>query len=295
MLSWGLGGLAALAAAGAGGVELVLHGVLPGHATLDRAIGACCPPAVATTSRPPGPSIEATFVSRARQRRVGYTIAYPPGHDRGSALPLVIALHGYGGNHSNVLAHLSLPDAAALLIGGQPLPPMAIVSVDGGGGYWHPHPGDDPMGMLVNELIPMCQGLGLGKPPQRIGVIGLSMGAYGGLLLAEQHPGLVAAVAAISPAVWIRYSEAHNANPGAFANAQDFAAHDVIAHAKALGGTPIRIASGQQDPFHPGVEALIAALPPGATVVIGPGGHDETFESSQQPDSLAFLATHLVL
>jgi hypothetical protein len=31
---------------------------------------------------------------------------------------------------------------------------MALVTVDGGGGYWHPHPGDDPLGMVLYELIP---------------------------------------------------------------------------------------------------------------------------------------------
>ena len=84
---------------------------------------------------------------------------------------------------------------------GRPLPPLALVSVDGGGLYWNPHPGDDPMAMIVDELIPMCRRLGLGRPPRRIGVIGISMGGYGGLLLAEQHPRLISAVAAISPAV----------------------------------------------------------------------------------------------
>jgi hypothetical protein len=30
------------------------------------------------------------------------------------------------------------------------------VTVDGGGGYWNPHPGDNPQAMLTDELIPMC-------------------------------------------------------------------------------------------------------------------------------------------
>jgi hypothetical protein len=40
---------------------------------------------------------------------------------------------------------------------------MAMVAPDGGLGYWNPHPGDDPMGMVIDELIPMCQRLGLGR------------------------------------------------------------------------------------------------------------------------------------
>ena len=38
------------------------------------------------------------------------------------------------------------------------------------------------------------------------------MGGYGALLLAEKNPELIAAVAAISPAVWTTYSEARAAN-----------------------------------------------------------------------------------
>jgi len=296
VLAWGLGGLGAAVVAGTGGAELILHGVLPGKSSLERLTGGCDVATPTLAEAAVGPSTSGTFDSAARQRSVGYSIAYPPGHGPGSQLPLVLALHGYGGNHTNALSDLSLGQALALSVGGTPLPPMALVAADGGGGYWHAHPApgaDDPMGMLVDELIPMCQKLGLGQPPQRIGAIGISMGGYGALLLAEQHPGLLSAVAAISPAVWTTYGEARGANAGAFASAADFAAHDIIARASSLGATAVRIASGKDDPFHPGVEVLARALPAGATVVSTKGCHTNGFELSQEPDSLAFLAAHL--
>src|ERR1051326_5324897 len=90
---------------------------------------------------------------------------------------------------------------------------MALVTVDGGGGYWNPHPGDDPMGMVVSELIPRCQRMGLGRSPRRIGAMGISMGGYGALLLAEKHPSLIAAVASISPAIWTSYGQARGPAP----------------------------------------------------------------------------------
>ena len=172
-------------------------------------------------------------------------------------------------------------------------PPMALVTVDGGGGYWNPHPGDDPMAMVVHELIPRCQRLGLGRPPRRVAVMGISMGGYGALLLAERYPAVFAAVAAVSPAVWTSYPQARQANPGAFASAAAFAADDVITHAAALGRRPVRIASGHDDPFYPGVQALARALPAGAVVAFGPGCHDGSFFVAQEPPSLAFLASHL--
>ena len=72
-----------------------------------------------------------------------------------------------------------------------------------------------------------------------------------------------------------------------------FASGDVITHAAALGRRPVRIASGYDDPFYPGVRALARALPAGAVAVFGPGCHDGSFFTAQEPPSLAFLASHL--
>jgi pimeloyl-ACP methyl ester carboxylesterase len=213
-------------------------------------------------------------------------------------MPMVVTLHAYGGDHAHALAGMSPAQAVALRPGGRPqsataLPPMAMVTVDGGGGYWNPHPGDDPMAMVIGELIPRCQRLGLGRPPRRIAVMGTSMGGYGALLLAEKYPRLFAAVAAISPAVWTSYPQARQANPDAFASAAAFAADDVITHAAALRRHPVRIASGHDDPFYPGVRTLARALPAGAVAVFGPGCHDGSFFAAQEPPSLTFLASHL--
>src|SRR5579862_2277510 len=89
----GVGGVIA-AAFGLG--ELVEHGVLPGKTRLDQLLGECSVSGPALTFAAAGPTIDGTFYSRARGRRVGYTIAYPPGHARGSKLPLVIYLHADG-------------------------------------------------------------------------------------------------------------------------------------------------------------------------------------------------------
>ena len=288
-----LAGAVVIVGGGALGVELVARGVLPGKAVLDRIDGACSIPAPTLDLSTPGPSTSSTFHSAARNRQVGYTIAYPPGHSYGDRLPLVVMLHGFGGNHTDALAGLSPAQALALRVGGRPLPPMAMVTVDGGGGYWTPHPGDDPMAMVVDELVPLCQGLGLGRPPQTIGVMGISMGGFGALAFGEQHPALFRAVAAISPAVWTSYAQARAANSGAYASAAAFARYDAVTHAGALAGTPVRVAAGYDDPFAPGVRALARALPRGAVVDLSKGCHDGTFFLSQEPASLAFLGAHL--
>lgn len=275
-------------------MELVAHGVLPGKQLLDQLDGAC------SVSRQPfefsalGPAISGKFFSRHRRRTVGYILAFPPEHEPGSALPLVVMLHGFGANHTNALSDMSPQQAVALRVDGSPLAPMALVTVDGGGGYWNPHPGDDPMAMVIDELIPMCQALGLGQPPNQIGTMGISMGGYGALLIGEKFPQLISAVSAISPAIWTNYGQARSANPGAYASAADFAACDAVTHAAALTGTPVRVASGADDPFHPGVEALAAALPAHAVVEFTKGCHTGAFFTSQEPPSLKFLSDHLM-
>jgi enterochelin esterase-like enzyme len=289
----GLGSVAGLAAAGAGGLELVAHGVLPGRSYLDLLDGACSVPAPPLTFSAPGPSVSGTFYSRARRREVGYTIAYPPGTRPGSRLPLVIALHAYGGDHSNALGSLGLAHALALRLDGQSLPPMAIAAADGGGGYWNPHPHDDPMGMVLGELIPRCQRIGLGLGRRQIGTLGISMGGYGAVLLAERYPDVFGAAAAISPAIWTSYEQARSVNPGAYASASAFAAADAVTHASSLKGVAVRVATGLEDPFRPGVEALARALPRGAVVRISRGCHSGPFFQAQLPPSLAFLARHL--
>ena len=201
-------------------------------------------------------------------------------------------LHGYGANHTNALTGMSPNEAVALVVDGHPLPPMALVTVDGGGGYWNPHPGDNPMEMVISELIPLCQRMNLGKSPRKIAAMGISMGGYGAILLAEKYPELIRAIAAISPAIWTSY-KAQNANPGAYASAADFADDDAVTHTDALSNRPVRVASGNDDPFHPGVLALAAALPESANVILSQGCHTGPFFTSQEPPSLQFLGDHL--
>jgi predicted peptidase len=282
-----------VAAAGASGFELVSHGVLPGKQKLDDLDGACSVSVPPLKYSPPGDSRSGTFFSEARSTQVGYTIAYPPGQGPGSSLALIVMLHGFGGNHTDAVAGMTPAQALALKVDGGPLPPMAMVTVDGGGGYWNPHPDDDPMAMVVEELIPMCQKQGLGASPQKIGTMGISMGGYGAILLAEKYPSLISAVAAISPAIWTSYAEAKTANTGAYASLEAFTSSDAITHARALDGKPVRIASGSDDPFHPGVVAFAGVAPPSTTVIISSGCHTDPFFTSQEPPSLQFLGRHL--
>ena len=107
------------------------------------------------------------------------------------------------------------------------------MTVDGGDTYWHRRAdGDDPVGMIIHEVLPRLATAGLRTG--RIGISGDSMGGYGALLLAEglaerlagaaasvtsAPPGSAAgkqpqpaAVAALSPAIFATYADAQAAN-----------------------------------------------------------------------------------
>jgi hypothetical protein len=124
-----LGGAAGVVVVGVAGFELVSHGVLPGQQKLDELDGACSVGSPPLTFSTPGPSTSGSPFSKARNRTVGYTIAYPPGHGQGHSLPMIVLLHGFGGNHTDAVAGMTPEQAVALHVGGHPLPPMAMVTV----------------------------------------------------------------------------------------------------------------------------------------------------------------------
>jgi predicted esterase len=295
LLRWAAGGLGAVVVAGAAGFELVEHGVLPGKLLLDEVDGACSVDTPSVEFGPLGTTTSGQFFSKARRRPVGYSIGYPAGDVASDGLSLIVMLHGYGATHRNALVNMTPAQAVAVKESGNAQKPTALVTVDGGNGYWNPHPKDDPMAMVVDELIPLCQRRGLGRAPGSIALMGISMGGYGALAIAERNPGLASRVAAISPAIWTSYDQARAANAGAFASATAFEEGDVIAHAAKLQGVGVRIASGSDDPFHPGVEKLAGALPDSSTVIFSSGCHTDPFFYAQEPPSLHFLSAVKVL
>ncbi len=277
-------------------VELVDHGVLPGQSILNDLDGACTVDVPPAHYGPVGDQVERTFFSRHRGRTVGYTLGLPANFRVGDDIPLVVFLHGFGQNHRTGVGAAPTPaQAIALRVNGNALPPFALVTVDGGPHYWHVFGDDDPMAMITDELIPRCQALGPGRSPGTIGVMGLSMGGYGAVLFAERRPDLFRATAALSPAIWTDFASSQGANEGAFVNAANFAAYDVVTHADALSHTPTFLASGFHDPFYPGAQALAARLP-GSTpkeVIFANGCHGGDFYNAHAPAALAFLTNHL--
>jgi S-formylglutathione hydrolase FrmB len=310
-----VGGIGLLVAAGAGaGYELVQDGTLPGKYALARLDGAC-------GSAPPGPAgprprrMEVTFRSAHRRRVVQMITLLPAGAPSGrGGLGTVIALHGSGATAAVMAAQAGPAMTAARVTG------LAVICVDGGDTYWHRRAdGDDPVGMILHEVLPRAAAAGLATG--RIGIAGESMGGYGALLLAERLAAAargsggrtgaaagagagpagtspaVAAVAALSPAIFASYADARAANPTSFDSPADFARNDLFAGLGALRAVPAWIACGQDDPFEPETALLRARLGrlTGRPV---PGGilsgcHDDAFWQRNLPAALEFIAAHL--
>jgi len=265
------GALGAVAAV-AGAAGLVQAEVLPGRYRVGRLLGACDvgepPPATVA----PGPLRLASFPSRRRGRRVGYGVAWPPGTGPGDRLPVCLLLHAAAGNERTPFERLRLHHHLAQAVATGEARPFALASADGRGSSWRPAGGDDPLGMLLEELLPLLSGLGLRTGPAQVGVLGWSMGGAGALRLAEASPDRLAAVAATSPAV---------AGDG-----------PEVAGAGRLAGLAVRVDCGANDPFAAATRALAARLP-GAQVALTKGCHDGAFWQRLAPGQLRFLAAAL--
>jgi enterochelin esterase-like enzyme len=232
-----------------------------------------------------------TFESAYRHAAVQMITLVPVVALAGSDLGVVVALHGAGSTAAR------LADQVATAMTAVRIGTFAVICVDGGNTYWHKRAnGDDPIGMIIHEVLPRAAAAGLAT--RQIGITGESMGGYGALLLAQRiaAPG-VAAVAAMSPAIFATYAEARSANAGAFDSQQDFARNDVFAGISALQHVPTWVACGSDDPFQPQATLFRARLtaltrhqvPGGITA----GCHDEAFWQRNMPNALHFIGGHL--
>jgi pimeloyl-ACP methyl ester carboxylesterase len=194
--------------------------------------------------------------------------------------PVVIVLHGKGGDASHAFRILQLQDHALAAR-------LTLASVDGGDYYWHARrAGVDTGAMVVEDFLPLVQReTGYAA---KVAFLGWSMGGYGSLLLASQlGPDKVFAVVAESAALW---TEPGLSAPGAFDDREDFEAHDVFdrAHTAALAKIPVRMDCGRSDPFVSGNKAFAKVLP-SATLTLDAGGHTANYWKSHGEAQLRWI------
>lgn len=289
LLASGAGTLLAVAGSA---YALVDSGKIPGKSHLDIALGRCDLDVGRPTAEP-GLVRQGSFDSKARRKPVGYRVVYPPGASVNDRVPVCLVLHGYGGDARGAIdcGEFDRQVAARVAGGGRG---FALASCDGGGGYWHPHPDDDPLGALLDEFLPLLASFGLAAGDHdRVGVLGTSMGGYGALVCALTRPERFAAVAASAPAFWRSFQEARRVNPGAFGSSDEWRRYDVLARAGELGKVPLRIDCGQDDVFAPAVSALRDRLADPLAVHFAKGCHTGEFWRTAAPAQIAFIGEAL--
>lgn len=251
-------------------------------------------PATPAVPGTPAPQVQVTtgsFTSRFRTEvPTAWSLATPvvAGYEQ-ARMPVALFLHGTGGDNRFLFDGLGIEAVLQryLADGGTP---FAVASVDGGDSWWHRRTdGTDTQAMVLEEFLPLLAGRGLDL--DRFGLLGLSMGGFGALLLASDGkiPGL-RAVATMSPAVFNEYDQQLD---GAFDGPADFTANDVFALRPQLSALPKRIDCGTEDPLLPWVKEYVAGLPGHVEGGFQPGGHEDVYWRLILPAVLSFLGRQL--
>lgn len=219
------------------------------------------------------------------------SVVVPAGADEGERGMLVF-LHGRNGDNKSTTDDEEF--FAALEAEGEDAP--VVVFPDGGeSSYWHDRETGAWGSYVLDEVIPQAAEE-FGADPERVAIGGISMGGFGALNLALKNPDRFCAVGGHSPALFLSGGESA---PGAFDDAEDFAANDVLAAAndpEALP-MPVFLDAGKRDPFVPGVSRLSESLQQAGTGAVveldWPGGHDEEYWNSHWDEYLDFYAEAL--
>jgi S-formylglutathione hydrolase FrmB len=280
------------AAGGVGGWALLADArVVPGGDVVDSALGRCdivsAPP-----EAEPGVLVRASFFSSHRQRSVGYMLSYPPKAATGARLPVCLVLHGLGANERHPFDSLGYHRILAGSVSNG-VPPFILASIDGGSAYWHPRSsGEDPLGMLLEDFPVVLAQHGLSV--ETFALLGYSMGGYGALLTASEHPDRIKAVVASAPALWKTYEKASKHFPGSFDSEDDWRRWgDMPARLGRLKGLPLRVDCGESDPFEPALDSMREDFPDPAAVHITKGCHDNAYWRSVAPAQLELIGRSL--
>lgn len=224
--------------------------------------------------------------SRFVHARMALTIVTP---SRGGAgRPLLVFLHGRGADQNSELSDQLF--AAVRRLGSRA--PDIVFPFGGDHSYWHDRADGRWTEYVLDEVIPAALRV-THADRRRIAIGGISMGGFGAYDIARRAPGRFCAVGGHSAALW---RSAGESAPGAFDNAADFNAHDLIRWVGSHRGPPFGRArlwldGGEQDPFHSADETLAREL--GIHMHVWPGGHDSHYWNSHMGDYLGFYARAL--
>ncbi|WP_195849219.1 alpha/beta hydrolase [Arsenicicoccus cauae] len=275
---------------------------LAGGLSLAGALGACSSPKgdrplpkTPQVTQTPAPEqrvqnvskIDGVIISKyLRGEPAPWVVLFPPGYSRGARIPVLLTLHGTGGDQGTPWI-LRWPETSAQLQA-EGLPAFACVGIKGGDRWWHPRAdGTDSAALVTDEFATVLRGLGLDM--SRPAVYGYSMGGVGALYLGAmlgRHR--VSSVVAASTPFIPSFAESQ----GAYDTQTDFNQHNIRSLWPRLQGLPVRIDIGDRDPFLSMNRDFIPTAQPAPEFHINPGGHDAEYWGRMALDQLRFVARH---
>ena len=135
--------------------------------------------------------------SEIRGEIVPVSVILPPGFDKNlENLPLLINLHGGGGNRDTLLQQLEVYQE---MFNEDIIPPMVVVSFSGGPiSYYH-----GTWETFVIDELPKwaAEKYGVSLKPEHTLLTGISMGGYGSLKIGLKNPERFKAIAPMEPAI----------------------------------------------------------------------------------------------
>jgi enterochelin esterase-like enzyme len=218
-------------------------------------------------------------------------LVVPPGSD-GAGRPLLVFLHGKGGNEDSELNSAFFAALARL----GPRAPDVLFPNGGDDSYWHDRASGDWAGHVMDEAIPQAVRR-VHADGSRIAIGGISMGGFGAYDLARLHPRRFCAVGGDSAALWRSGAETAE---GAFDSGEDFARNDVIEAAQNGDGPGPRarlwVDVGTEDPFRSADVELAHLLRADGRQVelhVWQGGHEGAYWTRHLASYLSFYAQAL--
>jgi predicted peptidase len=142
-----------------------------------------------------GPEVQTGFLERTV--RVGeashpYKVYVPPGYDPARTWPVVLFLHGAGERGTDGVQHTEVGLGRVLRSSPERFPAVVVFPQAPPGGVW--------MGDLARMAIAALDQTvaEFRGDPDRVSLVGLSMGAYGAWVMAFEDPGRYAAIVSVA-------------------------------------------------------------------------------------------------
>lgn len=140
--------------------------------------------------------------SRALARNWNVNV-YVPDDATGKDVPLIVLLHGRGGNYKDWEMGGDIKATLDAMIANNEMPPSVVVMPDGFNCWYLDMPDCKVETAIMRELIPYAtKQFNAGKSRGTRYIAGLSMGGYGALNIALKYPSEFSAAGLLSPAVY---------------------------------------------------------------------------------------------